>query len=117
MKTIIMKSDESWKIVDQDKNDLSFFQSIVGGHIEGVYITENITIYCNDEGKINSLPINNLATWYVKSRRQFDDYICGNIVFSKIDSDGNEIGLDDLDVNNVIDYIEIYQNQFDLENQ
>lgn len=111
MKTIIIKSDESWKIVDQNKNDLSFFQSIVGGYIEGISVAKDITMYCNEEGKITGLPINNLATWYVKNRRQFDDYICGNIVFSKIDSDGNEIGLDDLDVNNVIDYIEIYQNQ------
>jgi len=117
MKTIIIKSDESWKIVDQDKNDLSFFQSIVGGYIEGISVTENVTMYCNEEGKIKKLPINNLATWYVKSRRQFDDYICGDVVFSRIDSDGEEIGLDDLDINNVIDYIEIYQNQFDLENQ
>ena len=117
MKTIIIKSDESWKIIDQDKNDLEFFQKTVGGYIEGVSVTENVTVYCNEEGKISGLPINNLATWYIKSRRQFNDYICGDVVFSRIDYEGEEIGLDDLDINNIIDYIEVYQNQFDLENQ
>ena len=34
MKTVIIKSDESWKIIDQDENNLSFFQSIVGGYID-----------------------------------------------------------------------------------
>ena len=111
MKTIIIKSDESWKIIDQDENNLSFFQSIVGGSIEGISVTENITMYCNEEGKIKKLPINNLATWYIKSRRQFNDYICGDVVFSRIDYEGEEIGLDDLDINNIIDYIEVYQNQ------
>lgn len=40
------------------KNDLKELQSIVGGYIECLEISQGITIICNEEGKLEGLPLN-----------------------------------------------------------
>lgn len=110
MNTVAIYTDSSWKIIDQPKITLEDFQKVVGGFIEGISISKDITMYCNEEGKLLGLPVNNLATYFVKTLRTFNDFICGNVIFSKINKEGEEISLSLDDVNNIIDYIEIYQN-------
>ena len=110
MNTVVINTDSSWKIIDQPKITLEDFQKVVGGFIEGISINKDLTMYCNEEGKILKLPINYLATYFVKGLRPFNDVICGNVVFSKIDKEGEEISLSLDDINYIIDYIEIYQN-------
>ena len=110
MNTVVINTDGSWKIIDQPKITLEDFQKVVGGWIEGISINEHLTMYCNEEGKILGLPVNHLATYFVKNLRPFNDFICGDVVFSKINEEGEEISLSLDDMNYIIDYIEIYQN-------
>ena len=110
MNTIVIDTSGQWKIIDQPKITLEDFQKVVGGWIEGISIGQNITMYCNEEGKIIGLPVNYLATYIVQNMRQFTDVVCGNVIFSKIDKDGEEISLSLDDINYIIDHIEIYQN-------
>ena len=110
MNTIVIDTSGQWKIIDQPKITLEDFQKVVGGWIEGVHLWSDITMYCNEEGKLKGLPINYLATYLVKNTRPFDDFIAGNVIFSKVDKDGEEISLTLDDMNYIIDYIEIYQN-------
>ena len=44
------------------KITLSEMQKIVNGYVEFVYLPENKIMVVNEEGKINSLPINFIAT-------------------------------------------------------
>lgn len=54
----IMIEDE----VEHDTLDLSYYQSVVGGYIEPVYINEDEVMLVNDEGLINGMPFNRQAT-------------------------------------------------------
>lgn len=110
MQTIVIKSDDSWKIIEQKEFSLEDYQKIVGGWIEYVHVYEDIAIFCNEEGKIKGLPVNNLATQYIKNKRPFDDVICGDVVFSKTDDEGDDIAFNMEETNDVIDFIESYQN-------
>lgn len=40
------------------KNELEEMQAIVGGYIEVLPIAEGVAIVCNEEGKMNGLPLN-----------------------------------------------------------
>jgi hypothetical protein len=53
-------------------------QSIVNGHFEFVYLPENMIMVVNEEGKLNDLPINSVATAFVKP--VLNDYIVGDVL-------------------------------------
>ena len=61
------------KVRDID-NDLETLQKMVGGNIESVYIGDDISVICNEEGKFLNLPPN----FYVE---RIDDMIVGPAVF------------------------------------
>lgn len=42
--------------------DLKTLQDAVGGYIEAVTITPNMTMFCNEEGLLRGLPLNIMAT-------------------------------------------------------
>lgn len=39
-------------------NELKMFQQIVGGYIEGVQLTEDLIILCDEEGRLKNYPYN-----------------------------------------------------------
>lgn len=53
-------------------------QSIVNGHFEFVYLPENMIMVVNEEGKLNDLPVNSIATSFVQP--VLKDYIVGNVL-------------------------------------
>jgi len=110
MKTIVMHTDDSWKIIEQEKITLDDLQKAVGGWIEGICITSHLVMYCNEEGKLDNLPVNNIATGFLWSLGKTNDVIAGNVIFSKTDNEGENISLSEEDINKIIDYIEAYQN-------
>lgn len=57
MKVIAKRPGEGWKnkVIDGTLADM---QSIVGGHIEAVPISEDAAIICNEEGRLLGLPHN-----------------------------------------------------------
>ena len=57
IKVVLCEPDEQARIVEIG-NSLSAMQNAVGGYIEQVRLTENVSLICNDEGKINGLPLN-----------------------------------------------------------
>lgn len=73
-----------------DPGVLIHLRAIVGGHIEIVPGWDRITwhgvehgcvAFCNEEGKLKDLPVNEPATalWYHCLGRPTADYLCGNI--------------------------------------
>ena len=61
--------------------DLAFFQGYVGGHIEATYAGLGHVMYVNEEGKIDGLQPNAIATALVR-RAGVDDVIVGPAVVS-----------------------------------
>lgn len=58
MKVVLVKPGEPG-VITEIKSDLISMQEIVGGLIQAIYPFEDeVAIVCNDEGKINGLPLN-----------------------------------------------------------
>lgn len=80
------KAPEERKI----ESTLKAFQTIVGGHVEGVCIYDDVCCYINDEGKFKNLEPN-----FVLPIRRASGYdvVCGPAVFFRVDLEGNEASL------------------------
>lgn len=80
------KAPEERKI----ESTLKAFQTIVGGHVEGVCIYDDVCCYINDEGKLKNLEPN-----FVLPIRRASGYdvVCGPAVFFRVDLEGSETSL------------------------
>ena len=72
------------------ESTLEAFQAIVGGHVEGVCIFDDLCCYINDEGKLKNLEPNFVIP---VCRAPGYDIVCGPAVFFRVDLEGNEIDL------------------------
>lgn len=71
-------------------DDLHTYQSVVGGYIEGL-IDEDFTMYVNEEGLINGLPLNLEASLFIKVTTGKAVSIHGTaIILGPPDSEGND---------------------------
>jgi len=73
---------------------LEELQEIVGGYIELVPLFENFgdkgcVAFCNEEGKLNGLPINRVATlaWATGGGHMVSDVLVGDVVIVQGDDD------------------------------
>jgi len=110
MEAILMKANDDWKILNEKKITLDTLQTAVNGCIEAVYLDDNIVMYCNEDGLNLELPINRFATSYGHFQKRIIGFIVGDVVFTKSDDDGNTVGLNQYEMNKIIDFIESYQN-------
>ena len=62
--------------VGEIENTLKVLQNYVGGLIQTVHLTEKIIVICNDEGKLQQLPLNRV--WM--DSQEILDYFVGNIL-------------------------------------
>lgn len=66
------------KQFSNEKINLKEMQDCVGGYVEFVYLPENKILVVNEEGKLNELPLNGLAT--MKFWDNIGDMIVGNVL-------------------------------------
>ncbi|RKQ18926.1 DUF3846 domain-containing protein [Ureibacillus endophyticus] len=81
------------------KFTINLHSNEVGGYIERIpFIDEfervGIDVWINEEGKLIGLP----STLRINDSERTIDIICGNIVFTRCDDEGNTIGLKDEDI-------------------
>lgn len=99
MKALVLTTDSTIE-VEQDTDEFVSYATLsraVGGMIEAVTLPSGLTLWVNEEGKMNGLPVNDYAT------RLFDsafgsgiDIIVGNaIITGGADDDGETLGLTD----------------------
>ncbi len=76
---------------------LTVLQNGVGGWVEAVDLARDMTLWCNEEGKMNGLPHNPFAQFmWDKVFGAHTDYIVGDIVLTGgVDADGYPLGLTD----------------------
>ena len=85
---IIFPHDRKARIFRATKHpSLQRLRKVVGGHIEMVplwthYGGHPCVAYCNEEGKLEGLPVNPVASiaWYRSVGRHMDDVLCGHVI-------------------------------------
>jgi hypothetical protein len=90
----IIKVDGSAELIELDrKPDLVDLQETVGGYIEIVPMFETFggrecVCFCNEEGKLDGLPVNIVATQHwVNQTGPIDDFLVGNVVICQGDDE------------------------------
>lgn len=84
-----------WSVTVQDIQSYDELNSALKGWIEAIPTDNRVTIWCNEEGKINNLPDNLLATHFWTLVDSFGcvragDWICGPaVVQGPPDEEGN----------------------------
>jgi hypothetical protein len=104
-KAVVMGTDESVTVVDLDGPDgtLKVLQTAVDGWVQVVDLTSTMSIWVNEEGKLNGLPYNKIATDIFQRRFGAVDVMVGNAVLTGgTDSDGETLGLTDEQVAMII---------------
>lgn len=90
-------------------DEYNFLNTAVAGWIQAVELAENlegITLWVNEEGKMNGLPYNALATYLWELSYGFTDVIVGNAVLTGgTDDEGETLPLTDEQVAKVLSLI------------
>jgi hypothetical protein len=82
-KAIMLDTAGNLSQIDLDAGSgLKILQSAVGGWVQAVDFTADLTIWVNEEGKINGLPFNPKATKIWTHFLGNTDFIVGNAVFT-----------------------------------
>jgi hypothetical protein len=85
-------------------NSLVTLQDAVGGLVQAIDLTEKMTMWCNEEGKMMNLPHNPYAQYFWdKTFGPETDYIVGDIVLTGgTDRFGNTLGLTDQQILDIL---------------
>ena len=80
------------QVLDLNYEDtLITLQSVVDGYVQAVDLTADVTLWCNEEGKMNGLPRNVIATSLWIDQFGETDIIVGNVVLTGGSDDEGEI--------------------------
>lgn len=65
-------------------------QYIGGGHLEAVRFTRSEVMYCDDEGVLKNLPLNERASQEVSMERGRAIPVCGDVLIASLRETGDE---------------------------
>ena len=119
MKAILIKENSEVEVINISKKmTLEELQKQVDGYIEWITIDpkNNTGYYVNEEGKFNK-GMNELATkwWYwniLKERdslKGFNDFISGDVVYMKIDEEGEDCSLTNEEIEDFETFVIAYK--------
>jgi hypothetical protein len=119
MKAILIKENGETELINISKKmTLEELQKQVDGYIEWITIDHknNTGYYVNEEGKFNK-GMNELATkwwyWNILSERDslkgFNDFISGDVVYMKLDEEGEDCSLTDEEIEDFETFVIAYK--------
>lgn len=81
--------------LDMTADSLQTLQTAVGGWVQAIDLASDLTMWCNEEGKLNGLPHNPYAQFmWDKAFGAHTDYIVGDVVLTGgTDDEGYTLGL------------------------
>lgn len=86
------------EVIDLDltPDSLQVLQTAVGGWVQAIDLDESLSMWLNEEGKLNGLPHNPYAQFaWDKRFGAHTDYMVGDVVFTGgTDDEGETLGLD-----------------------
>lgn len=81
--------------VEDGQSTLDVLQEAVGGYIEAVGVNDGYTIYLNEEGKLDGLPLNEQATRLTRGILSPFDLVAGDVVLAgPLDDEGYDTSVD-----------------------
>lgn len=84
------------------EGNLEILQSAVGGWVQAVDLSNNLTLWCNEEGKLQGLSTNRIATTMWEEVFGRTDVIVGDVIFTGGTGDeGETLGLDEETANKI----------------
>ena len=83
------------KIIDKWEHSLDTVQQFVGGYIQPIRVTNSITMWLNEEGKMQQLEPNFL---FVNKEGTPLDTVVGNVLIAGTDDEGDDISLTDEEI-------------------
>jgi hypothetical protein len=96
MKTALrINTDFTTEILDLEADSLMQLQEAVGGLVQAVDLHDDLTLWCNEEGKlINGMLANVIGTHLYEKNFGMTDIIMGDIVFTGgTDDEGDNLAL------------------------
>lgn len=96
MKTALrINTDFTTEILDLEADSLMQLQEAVGGLVQAVDLHDDLTLWCNEEGKlINGMLTNVIGTHLYEKNFAVKDTIMGDIVFTGgTDDEGDNLAL------------------------
>lgn len=106
MATAVILTTDGLMTVEQyeDGKSYDFIKNGVGGWIECVHLANlgGVDMWVNEEGKLDGLPVNPIATLAWIRDYGMTDVIVGNVVFTGgADEEGETLGLNDEQLANI----------------
>ena len=107
MKALVLKTNNTVE-VEQDTEEFVSYATLsraVGGLIEAVTLPNGLTLWVNEEGKNDGLPVNDYATrLFVSAFGAGIDIIVGDaIITGGYDDEGETLGLTDEQVKSLVE--------------
>jgi len=96
MKTALrINTDFTTEVLDLSSNEYNQLRDAVGGLIQPVDLKPDLTLWCNEEGKlINGMEVNVIGTHLYEKSFAMTDVIMGNIVLTGgTDDEGETLAL------------------------
>ena len=96
MKTALrINTDFTTEILDLEADSLMQLQEAVGGLVQAIDLHDDLTLWCNEEGKlINGMLANVIGTHLYEKNFGMTDIIMGDIVFTGgTDDEGDNLAL------------------------
>jgi hypothetical protein len=95
MKTALrINIDFTTEILDLEDDSLKKLQGAVGGWVQAVDLQDNLTLWCNEEGKLIGLTPNVIGTHMFEKSFGMTDVIMGDVVFTGgTDDEGDNLAL------------------------
>ena len=106
-KALIIKTDGTKEVsLFTEGTFLKLAQEVVGGRIQLVRLeSKGIDLYLNEEGKLDQLEQNPIATALWSEDYGLTDYIVGNVIITGgANSKGETVGLTDGQIQTLMDY-------------
>ena len=96
MKTALrINTDFTTEVLDLEVDSLTQLQEAVGGLVQAADLRDDLTLWCNEEGKlINGMQVNSIATHLWEKSFGATDIIMGDVVFTGgTDDEGDNLAL------------------------
>lgn len=106
-KVMYISVDNSIEVKEIEEIEYDTLYEGVNGLVELVSLNRDVDMWVNEEGKVNGLEPNLLATVIWKKVFPNPDVIMGNVVITGgADSEGNTVGLSDASIMEILNLIE-----------
>ena len=93
----------SASLVNLETQSLETLQGAVGGYVQAIDLGDQVTMWCNEEGKMTGLPHNPFGQAFWEKTYGRTDYIVGDIVLTGgADNEGETIGLTDEQITEIM---------------